>query len=308
MADPTHARDRGRYGRYYMKCSDTCPIPVGGLISVTNAQGVVAKPALAPAAAKVTERAAWDRLGLMLPLSRQPEDPNGCSKKKVAERCGRCRFCVGMEIRRAHRVEWQAKADLGTRVHYMAADLVLGKPIDPDPEAAPFVRQYIAWQEAWGVDVENDYEFVELTVFDPGTKTRIGYAGTADMGVWLTVNGKRGLWLNDAKTSLTSSVTTVYPDQVLQLAALRYAPHTLLPDDTAGDVPRFEGTAILNLRQDAHALIPLPATREAHKAFKAAVELKAYFDHGLGDGVKTWKPLDLPEAPEPKKATRRRAA
>src|SRR5690349_11122869 len=125
MTDPSHAFDRrtedGKrsLGRYYAKCgNDGCPFGDDVLISVTNAQGVVAKPALVPAAVKVTAAAAWDRLPVMVATSRQPENGReGCEKRKVADRCGRCRFCVTAAIKAEHRNQWDAAADFGSEVH-----------------------------------------------------------------------------------------------------------------------------------------------------------------------------------------------
>jgi hypothetical protein len=288
---PVHAREIKGKGRYYGACSETCPFGDQLYISVTNAQAVVAKPALVPAAVKVTAERAWDLLPRMVHLSRTADQ--GCEKKRVAERCGNCRFCLTAEIKREHQNQWDAAADFGSLVHTYAYSHVIGRPMAFDPEVDPFMRQYLAFIEAWGVDLDHHVEAAETTILS----RRHGYAGTGD--VWLHLPGPRGqrlLWLVDIKTSRKAPVGRVYVDQVLQLAGLRYAETAVLPDDTEVAVPKFAGAALLNLRADAHQLIPLPATRDAHKAFVNAVGLQRFLHD---QDVKTWIPLDAPALPEP---------
>jgi hypothetical protein len=307
MTAPEHARDIKGKGRYYGSCGrDDCPLAdleAPGLMSVTNAQSVVAKPALVPAAAKATAAAAWDRLPMMVATSRQPEQ-GPCARLRVPERCGRCRFCVTAAIKAEHKNEWERAADLGTRVHAGAHARVLGEPRPYDDDVAPFLDQHLLWLDAWKVDLDRHVEAAELTVFD---KAR-GYAGTGDLWVHLplaySANGtvsftswkRRKLWLVDIKTSMRKDVRTVYADQPLQLAALRYAPAAILPDDTVVKVPRFEGAAILNLRTAAHALIPLPSDRNVFTAFLGAVALQRLFH---GQDTKAWEQVAAPVVDEP---------
>lgn len=296
MTNPIHARDIKGKGRYYGACGDDCPFGDDLYISVTNAQGVIAKPALVPAAVKVTVEAAWDLLPHMVRLSRQPATgSNGCEKKRVADRCGNCRFCLTAHIKREHQNQWDTAADFGSLVHTYAYNHVIGQPMPPDPDVEPFMGQYLAFLDAWGVDITSDIEAAETTIIS--RKHR--YAGTGDVWLWLPTGkgGKRELWLVDIKTSRKAPVNRVYVDQVLQLAGLRYAEKAILPDDTEVDVPKFAGTALLNLRADAHQLIPLPADREAHKAFVNAVGLQTFLH---AQDTKTWVPLDAPALPEPK--------
>lgn len=286
MTDPSHARDIKGKGRYYEACGETCPLGDGMYISVTNAQGVVNKPALVPAAVKVTADTAWDRLGDMLSVSRQPaEGPNGCAKKRVAERCRQCRFCLNSAIKAEHRQQWESKADFGSLVHTHAYARNIGKPMAPDPDVQPFIGQYNRFLTDWGVNLGSDIEAAETTIFDPKHR----YAGTGDIWMWLEGFGPRGrgrgLVLVDIKTSLTKPANAVYPDQVLQLAGLRYAPKALLPDDSVVDVPKFAATALLNLRRDDYQLIVVPTPKDAHRAFVNAVGLQTFM-HQVD--TKTW--------------------
>jgi len=301
MTNPFHAVDVPGKGRYYQPCGPTCPLPQGEqLISVTNAQDVIAKPALVPAAVKVTADTAWLQLPRMVALSRQPpEGNNGCDRKRVADRCGGCRFCLTSQIKAEHKNQWESKAELGTRVHTHAHARTIGQPIEVDLDVEPFIAQHQVFLDRWRVDLDRHVEASELTVFD----AKAGYAGTGDIWIHLPLDAagrftawdKRKLWLLDIKTSLTKPATATYPDQVLQLAGLRYAKTAVPPDDSAVPVPTFTGAALLNLRQTEHALIPLPADRAAHRAFLAAVELRRYF-HQLD--TKPWKPLHIEPAHE----------
>lgn len=297
MTSPFHARDIKGKGRYYGSCGETCPFGDDLLISVTNAQSVVAKPALVPAAVKVTADTAWQWLPHMVRLSRQPADGGqGCEKKRVADRCGACRFCLTAAIKREHQNQWDTAANFGSDVHTYAYSHVVGKPMPYDADVEPFMAQYLAFLDAWSVDLDRHVEAAETTVID--RKNR--YAGTGD--VWLQLPtgaaGRRQLWLVDIKTSLKAPVNRVYADQELQLAGLRFAPKALLPDDTEVDVPKFAGTALLNLRANAHQLIPLPADRAAHKAFLGAVALQTHFH---SQDTNAWVALDAPALPEPKR-------
>jgi len=316
VTSPLHARDVRGKGRYYGPCQDGCPLgvdidPDRLYMSVTNAQSVVAKPALVPAAVKVTAAAAWDQLPRMIATSRQPDvgipadgGPKPCSQRTVATRCGECRFCVTSAIKNQHRNEWETKADLGSAVHYHAAARLLGQPLPPDEQVEPFIRQYAMFLRAMGVDVDRDVYSVETTVFDRD----LMFAGTLDVAVELPVDplsGKitraRRLWLIDIKTSLTKPADTVYADQPLQLAGLRYAPRTVLVDDTEQETPEYAGAAILNLRTDDHAMIPLPADEHVNQAFRHAVELQRWF-HDRAD-VKAWEKIDTHPVPEPAATT-----
>ena len=296
MTAPKHARDIKGRGRYYGACCDTCPLGDDLFVSVTNAQGVVAKPALVPAAVKITAEKAWQVLPRMVALSRQ-SNASDCASRRVADRCGRCRFCLTAEIKKEHDNIWEHARDTGTRVHSHAHAHVLGQQIPYDEEVEPFIEQYLRFLNAWRVDIDKHVEAAETTILD----RRNRYAGTGDLWVQLPTGprGRQQLWLVDIKTSLTKPPNVVYVDQVLQLAGLRYAPTAILPDDTELPVPKFAGAAILNLRTDSHALIPLPADKAAHTAFVHAVGLQTFLHN---QDVKTWVPLDVPSLPDPKPA------
>lgn len=266
MADPRHSRDTPN-GRYYQD-----PSTGELLISVTNALNVLSKPALAPAAAKVTAEFCMDQLPAAVKASRRPADREAFLKAAKSE----------------HRNVWESRAGIGTRVHAQAEAHALGKPAEPDEDAEPFIDQYRRFLADAGVDLEADVEAVEVTVLHRGAR----YAGTADLWLWLRkpFHGMPpGLWLVDIKTSLTKAPSAFYRDHVLQLAGLRFAEVALAPDDSEHPVPQFVGAAILNLRADRYGFIPAPADRAAHAAFRSLVDA-SYYLHGLD--LKPHKPVN----------------
>lgn len=277
MADPRHSRDTAN-GRYYED-------PKSGelLISVTNALNALAKPALAPAAAKVTAEYCMAQLPRAVKASRTPADAEAFLKAAKAE----------------HKNVWESRAGIGTRVHVQAEAHALGKPIAEDEDAAPFIDQYRKFLADAGVNLAEDVEAVEVTVLHRTAR----YAGTADLWLWLRseFHGMPpGLWLIDIKTSLTKPPSAFYRDHVLQLAGLRFAEVALAPDDSEHEVPEFAGAAILNLRQDRYGFIPSPSDEAAHAAFCHLVNA-SYYLHGLD--LKPHKPVN-----PWKRTTRRKAA
>jgi hypothetical protein len=145
----------------------------------------------------------------------------------------------------------------------------------------------------WGVDIDKHVEAAEITCLH----RRLGYAGTADLMVWLPTGEGRALelWLIDFKTSATRSAKAVYPENTQQLAALRYCETVLLPDDTEEPMPEIQRTGVLNLRAKSHALVEMPAGRDAHKAFRGAL-VNALWHHAAPS---SYPALLAPDQPVP---------
>lgn len=290
MTNPKLARDTDN-GRYYDDPYDGYMAP-----SVTNVLNEWNIPALAPGAAKETAEFILDHLPAAVRASLDPAKREAFLKVAKAH----------------HKTVWERKADLGTRIHAIADARNIGKPIPHDKEAAPYVAQYEKFLADFGVDMDNDIEFSEVTVF---RRTAPRYAGTADLGIHLRFPDKMspqdprfrgrkkttqgdiptpsGLWMVDLKSSMTKAASTVYRDHVLQLAALRYAEVAVLPDDSEVPVPEYVGAAILNLRSNSYGFVPLPADEVAHRAFLGMVGL-ARFSHALD--LTPHKPIAAPLA------------
>lgn len=253
MTDPKHAKATEN-GRYYTD-------PDGGpdLVSVTNCLQTIGKPALVPwSAGLVADAVIADAIAI---ARRARHDAATLRKELVAL---------------PRQVSDHAK-DLGTRVHKRAQAHVLGTPYPADAEVEPYAIQLAKWFLLWRIDFDRDIEAVETTVVHRAR----GYAGTGDLWIWLPTGpfGRRQLWLIDYKTSATKPSTAVYPEQPLQLAALRKAPEWLLPDDSSAPAPRVQKTGLLNLRTGAHRLIEVPSGRAQFRGFLGAMETARYL-HG----------------------------
>lgn len=277
MTNPKHAVETDN-GRYYKD-----PATGDMLISVTNTLKAINKPALVPAAVKETTNYVINNL------------------PRIVRRVRTDRDTLIKEIKAQHKNIWDSARDLGTDVHTYAEAEMLGTPMPPNDEVAPFIRQYQEWMRAWKVTTDH-VEATECTVLHRDYE----YAGTADLWVWLHAESlseppwwqpsqERKLWLVDFKSSRnpTRPVSAVYEDWVFQLAALRHAKIALAPDDTEFPVPDFEGAAVLNLRPNAHALIPVPATEQVFDGFLGFMAASLVL-HELKPQAKTWKPATPP--------------
>ncbi|MEV6105745.1 hypothetical protein AB0M28_13660 [Streptomyces sp. NPDC051940] len=275
MTDPKWAKATER-GRYYTD-------PAGGpdLISVTNCLSAIAKPALLPwAAGMAADRVIAEPIAV---ARRARSEPTALRKELVA----------------AHRTYSERARTLGTRVHLRAVALVLNTPHPYDPEVERYAIQLAAFFRLWRVDFERDIEAIETTVMH----RHYGYAGTGDVWLWLPTGRfrRRQLWLIDYKTSAKKPADTVYDEQPLQLAALRYAPEWLLPDDSSEPAPRVHRTALLNLRPRSHRLIEVPSGHAQFRAFLGAMRTARYL-HSAPSAFTTVVPPWAPGAPDRKAA------
>ncbi|MEH0574368.1 hypothetical protein QBA54_07690 [Streptomyces sp. B21-108] len=247
MTDPkyAHATDNGRY------YTD----PAGGpdLVSVTNVldTSVNKTRSLMPWAVKVTLEWVFEH------------------RMEVARRAITDRDGLTKQLKQIHQDVRTKASDLGTDIHRAAELWLLGAPFAVTREVAPYLTQLEKFLSFWGVDVDKHVEAAEITCLH----RRLGYAGTADLMIWLPTGEGRvlELWLIDFKTSATRSAKEVYPENTQQLAALRYCETVLLPDDTEQPMPKIQRAGVLNLRAKSHALVEMPAGRDAHKAFRGAL-------------------------------------
>lgn len=246
MTDPKHAQPVPGKGRWYFHPTSGESWP-----SITNVLDVsVSKPALVPWAAKITAQKAWDSLPRMVATARKKGERDALTR----------------EIKSEVKIAKDMAADLGSRVHAWAEAHATGAPIPEDPEVEPFAQQLLMFFDAFGVDVDKDIEAAEATVIN----RKYGYAGTGDLWVWLTLDGKRRLYVVDYKTSSTRPANSVYPEHGMQTAAIAKGESLLL--DNGEEVPApgpIAGAFILNLRVDDYALIPMPIAGTLNDAFTA---------------------------------------
>lgn len=274
MSKPKYAVATDDKGRHYVH-------PTSGEMwpSVTNILDVaVAKPALTGWAAKITAENFWTRLPDAVNASM-----NGTSARDTLLR----------EIKGQIKVVRESAAGLGTRVHDHAECIALGKTPPDDPEVAPYAEQLARFFRDFNVDLTKHVHAAEATIIN----RTVGYAGTADVWVELPVSPagewtprKRWLYLCDYKSSAGRPVDSTYPEQGCQLAALSMAESLLLDDGTEVDPPGpILATAIINLRTNDYAFIPMPADRDAaFKAFKGAAAMTKYM-HSLSGKPAVWK-------------------
>jgi hypothetical protein len=291
MTQPKHAHE-SENGRYYLD-----PQTGEELISVTNALSVgMAKYGLPLWYAKNAAEYAMDNLPMIVARSRTDRDGALADIKAAAER-----------VR-------DKASDLGTRVHDLAEAHVTGKSLarqDNDDQAEVFIGQYLQFLSDFEVDLASDVYSAETTVSSP----QHGYAGTLDLLVYLPLtgflpaervklerapDGGKKLWLVDIKTSMTRSSTQCYPENALQLTALRKAKHMWLPDDTKGAMPPVAGTAVLNLRQKTYKLIPLPSGMAEWRAFESVLNLAKWL-HSDWPGEYDYRPVTPAGKFEPKR-------
>lgn len=303
MTNPVHAFETEN-GRYY-----NIPGIEKPLVSVTNAISVgLSKFGLPLWYANMATEAAWEAVPQMiLALRRKPcGKTNDWPENPEDQPCGLCQDCLTRRIKKAAEVKRDSAAFLGTRVHALAEAHVLGRTIaheEGDDEARDYVWQYLKFLKDFSVDLTTDVVSAETTVFDEG----LGFAGTGD--VWLKLpfkgiiwdgtkptmvpleeDGKRGTFLIDLKTSRTRAATQSYPENVMQLAALRNARSMLLPDDTVQPNLRVHGTATLQLRAKSYALIPMPSGTREFMLFRNVLHLAEWL-HNEWPGNYDYRPL-----------------
>lgn len=268
MTSPKQAHDTDQ-GRYY-----THPITGEQLVSITNVLDSLSKPALVPAAVKITAEAAAN----MVPQLVASALITACKPKRVADECGKCTPCLVKTIKRQYKLVWEHAADTGTRVHDHAEAHLTGREVPFDEEVEPFLGQYLRFLDDFEIDITKHIEAAELTVANPP----LGLAGTLDVMAYLRLDGyvpgyavkqlagdKRRLWIYDIKTSLTKPADTLYREQPLQLTAQRHCTEAWLPDGSVVPMPKgVVGAAILNLRTDSYEFIPVPSGDPEWTAYK----------------------------------------
>lgn len=306
MTSPKFAHATDDHGRYYRHPEH----PGREFISITNVLDSIAKPALVPWAAKITAEKALDLMPAYVAAALIPP----CKPKRVADECSRCLPCLHKTTKREVKVVRETAADLGTRVHDHAEAHLTGRALPEDPEVAPFLAQYLRFLSDFEIDITQHIEAAELTVCHP----EHGYAGTLDVMGHLRLDGnlaglkpkklpgdERALWVWDIKTSSTKADDVLYDEQPLQLAAQRHAKEVWLPDGTIAPMPPTKGAAILNLRTDSYAFIPVPSGPEEFAAFRGFIAGQSWLHT---DQAKACTPITPSGRARAAKTTSRKAA
>jgi hypothetical protein len=128
-------------------------------------------------------------------------------------------------------------ADIGTMLHHVAEDKVLGRRVEVDkitPSVQPYVKALLAFFD----EVKPKVLHTETTVFHKEHK----FAGTLDLMVELHNNTT---WILDFKTG-----KNIYPESGLQQAAYKNATHLKLRDGTIIPMPKVDKTGIVHLKPD----------------------------------------------------------
>lgn len=151
-------------------------------------------------------------------------------------------------------------ADLGVRVHALAASEIQGEEISPTGIEVPFVRAYRSFLD----EVKPKVILVEAMVIN---LTR-GFGGTLDLGV--EIDGKKTLL--DIKTG-----DKIYPETALQLAGYASGEFTATPDDpTPKPLPTWERYGVLHLRPDSWELVPYDVTDESFRCFDSLIDVNTW--------------------------------
>lgn len=234
------------------------PITGERFVSVTTVLHVVGKDGLPFWAAKTVQEYAQDILPLMVKASRRkPCDMKG------SDRCGICRECIGLELRRAPDRERDEAADRGKRVHKVAEHDVLfdGEILAHEPDIAPYVAQWRAFKAQF----KPTFDAAEMTVIN----RKYGVAGTLDA---ITRLGwcppKYRHLIGEPMPEDTKTGKGCYPEYALQLAAYRNAEAVLLPDGRELDLPPMADTGVLlHIRPDNYWVRPVDVSRKTFDVF-----------------------------------------
>lgn len=234
------------------------PITQERFTSVTTVLHVVGKDGLPYWAAKTVQEYAQDILPLMVKAARRK-----LCDTKGDDRCGICRDCVGLELRRAPERLRDEAADRGSRLHEVAEHYVLsgGEILPHGEDVAPLVAQWLAFYAQF----KPEFDAAEMTVIN---RTHM-VAGTLDSVVrlgWCPPKYRHLLgvpMVGDNKTG-----KGVYPEFALQLAAYRHADAVLLPDGREIPLPEMADTGVLlHFRPDNYWVRPVDVSRKTFDVF-----------------------------------------
>lgn len=246
---------RGK-GRHYDR-TKVVPHPDGDDLlypSVTNILGCIDKPAIAWWQTKGALAAAWEDRQAFTAMSDVDAAVNAYKSAAFKSR--------------------DKKADVGTDVHAVAEALAGDRPIPSyTADAKPYIESFLEWVG----DFDVDFLALERTVFSDEHR----YAGTYDL--LATINNGGRVILGDLKTG-----KGVYPETSLQLAALRWAEVSAVPDGTgwrAESHVTVDDAYAIHLRPDGYRMLPVAAGPDEFQAFLGCRALWEFHKGGGSDGA-----------------------
>lgn len=226
--------------------------------SVTTINGITAKDGLPYwAALRVQEEAYRDLPRIVASTRRKACDQKG------DDRCGLCRDCVALDLRRAPDRERDEAADRGRRIHKVADHYALhGELRGHDADIEPYVKQWLRWRDQHEVT----FEASEFTVINRAHR----YAGTVDGVIrcgWMPPK-----WRHLVGQPLIEDYKSgkgVYDEHGRQLAAYRHAEAILLPDGTEVELPEMHDVygALVHIRPDDWWMRPARVCDQAFSRF-----------------------------------------
>lgn len=232
----------------------------------------IAKPALPPWAANTVARCAMDNLPYLARSSRTDAD----------------RIDAYDWLRAAADRKKEERADVGTAVHSLIENRILGTPLPPEvsqnPEMAPFLKHFEAFERDWQVT----FTASEMIVGN----TSHWYAGTLDFLLTSPRIAKKfgtdpALEIvGDTKTGGELDVKGVYPEAALQGSAYGHAEFAQLRDGSRVPMPPVAETGIvLHLRPEGFRPIPMNVGNDTFTAFLRYRQIDATWITGLSKHV-----------------------
>lgn len=233
----------------------------------------VAKPALPPWAANTVAKCAMDNLPYLARSSRVDAD----------------RIDAYDWLRGAADRKKEERGDIGTAVHALIENRILGTPLPPEvsqnEELLPYVKHFEAFVQDWKVA----FTASEMIV---GNLTH-RYAGTLDWLVTSAVVAERlgtdpGIEISgDLKTGgELDTKRGVYPEASLQMAAYSHAEFAQLRDGSRVPMPPVAAMGVvLHLRPEGYRLIPMNVGRDVFSAFLRLRQLDEFWVTGLSKHV-----------------------
>lgn len=163
-------------------------------------------------------------------------------------------------LKRAPMRNTSKAADTGTGAHDIFHRLAMGETLgkrDVSPDLQVFVDHFREFLDIW----TPEFVHLEATVWN----STVGYAGSFDAIMKLTVEGETSTVMADWKTTRSG----VHPEVALQLTAYAMAEFILEADGTQTPLPQIDGAAVLHVRPEGWKLVPVQISPELFEVFKA---------------------------------------